>query len=202
MDVFTHRLGCSHQGLAHNLTPKEPLGGRYPVMPSSVERGKWKRLEGRCELRKPPVKGLRLLGSFFRTRGRPTSLLSNLLHHRTNLSSTHLPKLSVDFKQNISASSLVYSKSTGSMSTQFNPYQPWEVSSPQLPRPKPGKGRGQKFVEALNRHEELQKKQIWDWVVWMKACCWHSLTMTRQLFQELVSELKGLQDFQIGRAHV
>lgn len=39
MDVLTHRLGSSHQGLAHNLTPKEPLGGGYPVMPSSVGRG-------------------------------------------------------------------------------------------------------------------------------------------------------------------
>lgn len=50
VDVLTHRLGSSHQGLAHNLTPKEPLGGGYPVMPSSVGRGKRKRLEERKPL--------------------------------------------------------------------------------------------------------------------------------------------------------
>jgi hypothetical protein len=40
VNIFTHRLGCSYQSLAHDLTSKEPLGGRYPVMPSSVGRGK------------------------------------------------------------------------------------------------------------------------------------------------------------------
>jgi hypothetical protein len=37
VNIFTHRLGCSYQSLAHDLTSKEPLGGRYPVMPSSEE---------------------------------------------------------------------------------------------------------------------------------------------------------------------
>lgn len=158
MDVFTHRLGCSHQGLAHNLTPKEPLGGRYPVMPSSVGRGKWKRLEGSPELRKPQVKDLRLFGSFFRTRVRPRSPLSNLLHHGINLQPSHLPKLSVDFSQTGGANSLVSSKNTGSKSIQLNHYQSWAVSSPRLlPRLKPGKGRRQRFIEALKGHEELQK---------------------------------------------
>ena len=39
MDIFTHRLGCSHQGLAHDLTAKQPLSWGYPVMRSSVGRG-------------------------------------------------------------------------------------------------------------------------------------------------------------------
>ena len=114
MDVFTHRLGCSHQGLAHNLTPKEPLGGRYPVIPSSVERGKWERLEGCSELHQPQVKDLRLLGSFVRTRGRPRSPLLNLLHHRIYLLSSGLPNLSADFKQNEQIHSLTARAQEGS----------------------------------------------------------------------------------------
>lgn len=55
MNVFTHRLGCSHQGLSHDLTPKQPLVCGYPVMPSSVGRRKQERLGELGQILQPSV---------------------------------------------------------------------------------------------------------------------------------------------------
>lgn len=35
--IVADRLGCSHQGLTHNLTPKQALSAGHPVVSSSGE---------------------------------------------------------------------------------------------------------------------------------------------------------------------